>query len=108
MESELFGHEAGAFTDAKARRIGRFELAHQGTIFLDEVGDMSISLQAKLLRILQQKTFQRVGGKETIAVDVRVIAATHRDLKLAILEKEFREDLYLSAECRRNSFASTA
>jgi DNA-binding NtrC family response regulator len=94
LESELFGHEAGAFTDAKARRIGRFEQAHQGTIFLDEIGDMSIKLQAKLLRILQQKTLQRVGGKETITVDVRVIAATHRDLKLAILEKEFREDLY--------------
>ena len=94
LESELFGHEAGAFTDAKARRIGRFELAHQGTIFLDEIGDMSINLQAKLLRVLQQKTFQRLGGKETITVDVRVIAATHRDLKLAILEKEFREDLY--------------
>jgi len=94
LESELFGHEAGAFTDAKVRRIGRFELAHQGTIFLDEIGDMSINLQAKLLRVLQQKTFERVGGKETITVDVRVIAATHRDLKLAILEKEFREDLY--------------
>jgi DNA-binding NtrC family response regulator len=94
LESELYGHEAGAFTDAKARRIGRFELAHLGTIFLDEIGDMSIKLQAKLLRVLQQKTFERVGGKETITVDVRVIAATHRDLKLAILEKEFREDLY--------------
>jgi DNA-binding NtrC family response regulator len=94
LESELFGHEAGAFTDAKTRKIGRFELAHQGTIFLDEIGDMSIGLQAKLLRVLQQKSFQRVGGKETITVDVRVIAATHRDLKLAILEKEFREDLY--------------
>jgi DNA-binding NtrC family response regulator len=94
LESELFGHEAGAFTDAKAQRIGRFELAHQGTIFLDEIGDMSLHLQAKLLRVLQQKAFQRVGGKETIRVDVRVIAATHRDLKLAILEKEFREDLY--------------
>jgi len=94
LESELFGHEAGAFTDAKARRIGRFELAHLGTIFLDEIGDMSINLQSKLLRVLQQKTFERVGGKETITVDVRVIAATHRDLKLAILEKEFREDLY--------------
>ena len=69
-------------------------MAHQGTIFLDEIGDMSINLQAKLLRVLQQKTFQRLGGKETITVDVRVIAATHRDLKLAILEKEFREDLY--------------
>jgi DNA-binding NtrC family response regulator len=94
LESELFGHEAGAFTDAKARRIGRFEQADRGTIFLDEVGDMSINLQAKLLRVLQQKSFQRVGGKDMIAVDVRVIAATHRDLKLAILEKEFREDLY--------------
>jgi DNA-binding NtrC family response regulator len=94
LESELFGHEAGAFTDAKSRRVGRFEQADQGTIFLDEIGDMSINLQAKLLRVLQQKTFQRVGGKETITVDVRVIAATHRDLKLAILEKEFREDLY--------------
>jgi len=94
LESELFGHEAGAFTDAKTRRIGHFELAHQGTIFLDEIGDMSAGLQSKLLRVLQQKTFQRVGGKETITVDVRVIAATHRDLKLAILEKEFREDLY--------------
>ena len=94
LESELFGHEAGAFTDAKARRIGRFEQAHQGSIFLDEIGDMSINLQSKLLRVLQQKTFERVGGKETITVDVRVIAATHRDLKLAILEKEFRDDLY--------------
>src|SRR5204863_6259255 len=94
LESELFGHEAGAFTDAKVRRIGRFEQADQGTIFLDEIGDMSINLQAKLLRVLQQKSFQRVGGKEMITVDVRVIAATHRDLKLAILEKEFREDLY--------------
>jgi DNA-binding NtrC family response regulator len=94
LESDLFGHEAGAFTDAKTRKIGRFELADKGTVFLDEIGDMSIALQAKLLRVLQQKTFQRVGGKETIVVDVRVIAATHRDLKLAILEKEFREDLY--------------
>jgi DNA-binding NtrC family response regulator len=94
LESELFGHEAGAFTDAKARRIGRFEQADQGSIFLDEIGDMSINLQSKLLRVLQQKTFQRVGGKETMTVDVRVIAATHRDLKLAILENEFREDLY--------------
>jgi DNA-binding NtrC family response regulator len=94
LESDLFGHEAGAFTDAKTRKIGRFELADKGTVFLDEIGDMSIGLQAKLLRVLQQKTFQRVGGEETITVDVRVIAATHRDLKLAILEKEFREDLY--------------
>jgi DNA-binding NtrC family response regulator len=94
LESELFGHEVGAFTDAKTRRIGRFEQANEGTVFLDEIGDMSINLQAKLLRVLQQKSFQRLGGKETITVDVRVVAATHRDLKLAILEKEFREDLY--------------
>src|ERR1043166_4172121 len=94
LERELFGHEAGAFTDAKTRRIGRVELAHQGTMFLDEIGDMSINLQAKLLRVLQQKSFERVGGKETITVNVRVLAATHRDLKLVILEKEFREDLY--------------
>jgi DNA-binding NtrC family response regulator len=94
LESELFGHEAGAFTDAKAQRIGRFEQANEGTIFMDEIGDMNLNLQAKLLRVLQQKTFQRVGGKETITVDVRVIAATHRDLRLATLEKEFREDLF--------------
>ena len=94
LESELFGHEAGAFTDAKTQRIGRFEQADQGTIFLDEIGDMSINLQAKLLRVLQQKTFQRLGGKEIITADVRVIAATHRDLKRAIREKQFREDLY--------------
>jgi nitrogen regulation protein NR(I) len=94
LESELFGHERGAFTGADARRIGRFEQADHGTIFLDEIGDMSLSTQAKLLRVLQEKTLQRLGGKETIAVDVRVVAATHRDLETAIREKQFREDLY--------------
>jgi nitrogen regulation protein NR(I) len=94
LESELFGHEKGAFTGADIRRIGRFEQAHQGTIFLDEIGDMSINTQAKLLRVLQEKSIQRVGGKEVIPTDVRVIAATHRDLDGAINAKEFREDLY--------------
>ena len=94
LESELFGHERGAFTGADARRIGRFEQAHQGTLFLDEIGDMSAFTQAKLLRVLQDKVIQRVGGKENIPVDVRIIAATHRDLERAIAEKLFREDLY--------------
>jgi DNA-binding NtrC family response regulator len=94
LESELFGHEKGAFTGANARRIGRFEQANGGTIFLDEIGDMSFPLQRKLLRVLQEKTIERVGGKETILVDVRVIAATHRNLELAVQEEEFRADLY--------------
>jgi nitrogen regulation protein NR(I) len=94
LESELFGHERGAFTGAEARRIGRFEQADKGTIFLDEIGEMSLSTQAKLLRVLQERTFQRLGGKETVQVDIRVIAATHRDLEQAITEKTFREDLY--------------
>jgi DNA-binding NtrC family response regulator len=94
LESELFGHERGAFTGADARRIGRFEQAHQGTLFLDEIGDMSAFTQAKLLRVLQDKVIQRVGGKENIPVDVRIIAATHRDLEQAIAAKQFREDLY--------------
>jgi nitrogen regulation protein NR(I) len=94
LESELFGHEKGAFTGADIRRIGRFEQAHQGTIFLDEIGDMSMNTQAKLLRVLQEKSIQRVGGREVIPTDVRVITATHRDLDRAISAKEFREDLY--------------
>ena len=94
LESEFFGHEAGAFTDAKVRRIGKFEQADQGTIFLDEIGDMDVNLQQKLLRVLQDKTIQRVGGKENIPVDVRVIAATHRDLERAIQQQQFRSDLY--------------
>ncbi len=94
LESELFGHERGAFTGADVRRIGRFEQANNGTIFLDEIGDMSPATQVKLLRVLQEKSLQRLGGKETISVDVRVVAATHRDLETAIRQKEFREDLY--------------
>ena len=94
LESELFGHEAGAFTGAKGRHIGRFEQANQGTIFLDEIGDMSPSTQVKLLRVLQEKTISRVGGKEPIAVDVRILAATHRNLEEAIEAKEFRLDLF--------------
>jgi DNA-binding NtrC family response regulator len=94
LESELFGHERGAFTGAEMRRIGRFEQANQGTIFLDEIGDMTPGTQVKLLRVLQHKCLQRLGGKEDISVNVRVIAATHRDLEKAIQQKEFREDLY--------------
>ncbi len=94
LESELFGHERGAFTGADQRRIGRFEQAHRGTLFLDEIGDLSASTQAKLLRVLQEKSIHRVGGNETIPVDARVIAATHRDLEAMIREGKFREDLF--------------
>ncbi|MCX6346245.1 MAG: sigma-54 dependent transcriptional regulator [Armatimonadetes bacterium] len=94
LESELFGHEKGAFTHAVARHIGRFEVANKGTIFLDEIGDISLSVQTKLLRVLQEKQFERVGGSETLSVDVRVIAATNRDLIAGIKNKDFREDLY--------------
>ncbi|MEN6416078.1 MAG: sigma-54 dependent transcriptional regulator [Armatimonadota bacterium] len=94
LESELFGHEKGAFTHAVNRHIGRFEVAHKGTIFLDEIGEVSQSVQTKLLRVLQEKQFERVGGSETLTVDVRVLAATNRDLAQAIKDKEFREDLY--------------
>jgi len=94
LESELFGHEKGAFTDAYARRIGKFEQAQDGTIFLDEIGDMSLNLQAKLLRILQEKTFSRVGGNETIVSNARVLAATNRNLEKLVETGEFREDLF--------------
>jgi DNA-binding NtrC family response regulator len=94
LESELFGHVRGAFTNAVSHRQGRFALAHGGTIFLDEIGDMSPSLQVKLLRVLQERTFEPVGSSKSISVDVRVVAATNQDLPLAIREKRFREDLY--------------
>ncbi len=94
LESELFGHEKGAFTGAINTRIGRFELANFGTLFLDEIGDVAPSLQAKLLRVLQEKEFERVGGIKTIKVDVRIIAATNKDLEKAVKNGEFREDLY--------------
>src|ERR1051325_4032004 len=94
LESELFGHERGAFTGAHARRVGRFEQANHGTIFLDEIGDLTLSTQVKLLRVLQEKYIQRVGGNEKIPVDVRVLTATHRDLETAIEENQFREDLF--------------
>lgn len=94
LESELFGHEKGAFTGASQTRIGRFELAHGGTIFLDEIGELSLGLQVKLLRVLQERSFERVGGARTIDVDVRVVAATNQDLEQAVQQKRFREDLY--------------
>ena len=94
LESELFGHERGAFTGAHRSRIGRFEIADQGTIFLDEIGDMSPDLQVKLLRAIQERQFERVGGSQTISVDIRVISATNKDLVAAIKQGAFREDLY--------------
>jgi transcriptional regulator with GAF, ATPase, and Fis domain len=94
LESELFGHEKGSFTSAHARRMGRFELADKGTLFLDEIGDISRSTQAKLLRVLQEKEFVRVGGTETIRCDVRIIAATNRNLKHMMADGVFRDDLY--------------
>ena len=94
IESELFGHEKGAFTGANSKKIGKFQLADQGTLFLDEIGDMSLKTQAKILRVLQEKQFQRVGGDRTLQVDVRVIAATNKKLEEEIAKGQFREDLY--------------
>jgi DNA-binding NtrC family response regulator len=100
LESELFGHEKGSFTGAHQRKLGKFEMAKDGTIFLDEVGELEMMLQAKLLRVIQQKEFERVGGTELIKTNVRIISATNRDLKHAVEDKQFREDLFY----RLNSF----
>ncbi|HVO73203.1 MAG TPA: sigma-54 dependent transcriptional regulator [Ignavibacteriaceae bacterium] len=100
LESELFGHEKGSFTGAHQRKLGKFEVANGGTIFLDEVGELEMLLQAKLLRVIQEKEFERVGGTELIKTDVRIISATNRDLKQAVESKQFREDLFY----RLNSF----
>ncbi|MGH9542552.1 MAG: sigma-54-dependent transcriptional regulator [Terriglobales bacterium] len=94
VETELFGHEKGAFTGATGRKLGKFELAHRGTIFLDEIGEIPLAIQAKILRVLEERSFERVGGVQTTQVDVRIITATNRDLQAAVAEKQFREDLY--------------
>ena len=94
LESELFGYEKGAFTGATQRKPGRFELAHRGTLFLDEIGDLPLALQAKILRAIEEKRFERVGGTQSLHVDVRVVAATNRNLKQRVTERQFREDLY--------------
>jgi DNA-binding NtrC family response regulator len=94
LETELFGHEKGAFTGASSRKPGRFELAHRGTLFLDEIGDLPLSLQAKILRAIEEKRFERVGGTAVLQVDVRVVAATNRNLKARVAARQFREDLY--------------
>jgi len=94
LETELFGHEKGAFTGAAQRKPGRFEIAHRGTLFLDEIGDLPLPLQAKILRVLEEKQFERVGGTQSLHVDVRIVAATNRHLKQRVAERQFREDLY--------------
>src|SRR5437762_8795567 len=94
IENELFGHEKGSYTGAFARKIGKFELADQGTIFLDEIGELHISVQAKVLRVIEEQSFERIGGVETIRVNTRLVAATNRDLKEQVARKEFREDLF--------------
>src|SRR5437588_2640604 len=94
LETELFGHEKGAFTGASARKPGKFELAHHGTLFLDEIGDLPLPLQAKILRALEEKSFERVGGTVPLQVDVRVVAATNRNLKAAVAARQYREDLF--------------
>src|SRR6185295_4876958 len=94
LESQLFGHEKGSFTGAVQRQVGLFEIADRGTIFLDEIGEMGLDMQVKLLRVLQSQEFRRIGGSQTLKVDVRVIAATNRELKTEVERKRFRPDLY--------------
>jgi transcriptional regulator with GAF, ATPase, and Fis domain len=94
LETELFGHEKGSFTGASGRKLGKFEVANGGTIFLDEIGDLSFPLQAKILRALEERAFERVGGNATVRVDVRIVAATNRNLRAAVATRRFREDLY--------------
>src|SRR5262249_22530562 len=94
VENELFGHERGAFTGAGARKAGKLALAHRGTLFLDEIGELPFPIQAKLLRVLEERRFERVGGTQSIEVDVRIVVATNRDLQKAVSDRVFREDLY--------------
>ena len=94
LESELFGHEKGAFTGAVARKPGKFEVAHRGTLFLDEIGDLPLPLQAKILRAIEERRFERVGGNTPLQVDVRLVAATNKDLRAAVAARQFREDLF--------------
>ena len=94
IESELFGHEKGSFTGAAGRHIGKFEQADHGTIFLDEIGDMPLAMQAKLLRVLEEGEVERIGGEKPVSVDVRVVVATHRDLEARVREEKFRQDLF--------------
>ena len=108
VESELFGHEKGAFTGAVARREGKFEAADGGTLFLDEIGDMSLETQAKLLRVLQEKQFERIGGNQPLSADVRIIAATNQDLEAMVAQGRFREDLVLSHQGGRDPAAAFA
>ena len=108
IETELFGHERGAFTGAVSMRQGRFEVAHRGTLFLDEIGDLPADVQAKLLRVLQEGEFERVGSSQPRRVDVRVVAATHRDLEAAVKDGHFRADLYLSPQRLSDCAASPA
>ena len=99
LESELFGHVKGAFTNAIRDKVGRFEAANGGTLFLDEIGDISVEVQIKLLRVLQEKTFERVGSSEPLKVDVRIIAATHQDLETLMRQGRFRQDLFFASMC---------
>ena len=108
LESELFGHEKGAFTGAIAQKIGRFELANGGTLFLDEVGDIPLELQSKFLRVLQEQEFERLGSTRTIRVDIRLVAATNRDLARMVTDKEFRSDLVLSPQRLSDSQSAAA